>query len=133
VACTVKLNGVDADVELYEWFMRYSAAAVMHGRLPALVTTALNAPQGVNLMWDTPFMLLAVPLAPVTALAGPLASLTIVLTLGFAGSAASLFLVLRRWGCSLWPTALGGAVYGFSPGARQFRGGSGLWLAAGLV
>ena len=37
------------------------------------------------------------------------------LTLGFAGSAASLFWVLRRWGASLGAAALGGAVYGFSP------------------
>ncbi len=111
----LKQRGVDPDVVLFAWFMRYSAIAVMHGHLPALFTTALNAPQGVNLMWNTPFLLPAVPLAPVTALAGPTASLTIVLTLGFAGSATALFLVLRRWGCGLWPAALGGAVFGFSP------------------
>jgi hypothetical protein len=111
----LKVHGMDPDVVLFDWFMRYSATAVMHGHLPALVTTALNAPQGVNLMWDTPFLVPAVLLAPVTALAGPQASLTIVLTVGFAGSAATLFLVLRRWGCSTWPAALGGAIYGFSP------------------
>jgi hypothetical protein len=103
------------DNELFSWFLRYAATAVEHGRLPALVTTAMNAPQGLNLMWNTSFLLPGALLTPVTLLAGPQASLTLTLTLGFAGSAASLFWVLRRWGASLGAAALGGAVYGFSP------------------
>jgi hypothetical protein len=107
--------GDPGDVDLGAWFMRYAATAVAHGHLPALVTTAMNAPQGVNLMWNTSFLLPGVLLAPVTLLAGPQVSLTLALTLGFAGSAASLFWVLRGWGASLGAAALGGAVYGFSP------------------
>ena len=103
------------DVDLFAWFMRYDAIAIAHGHLPALVTTAMNAPRGINLMWNTSFLLPGILLAPVTLLAGPQVSLTIVLTLGFAGSAASLFWVLRRWGASIGAAALGGAVYGFSP------------------
>ena len=107
--------GNPGDTNLFAWFMRYSATAVSHGRLPALVTTGLNAPQGINLMWNTSIVLPGMLLAPVTLLAGPQASLTILLTAGFAGSAASLFWVLRRWGASLVAAGLGGAVYGFSP------------------
>jgi len=107
--------GDRGDVDLFAWFMQYAATAVAHGRLPALVTTMMNAPQGVNLMWNTSFLLPGVVLAPVTLLAGPQVSLTLTLTLGFAGSAASLFWVLRRWGASISAAALGGAVYGFSP------------------
>ena len=103
------------DVNLVAWFMRYSATAVSHGPLPALVTTGLNAPQGINLMWNASMLLAGIVLAPVTLLAGPQASLTILLTVGFAGSAASLFWVLRRWGASVTAAAIGGAVYGFSP------------------
>jgi hypothetical protein len=103
------------DVYQFAWYMRYAATAVEHGHLPALVTSALNAPQGVNLMWNTPFLLPGILLAPVTLLAGPQVSLTLMLTAGFAGSAASLFFVLRRWGVSLSAAAIGGAVYGFSP------------------
>jgi hypothetical protein len=66
-------------------------------------------------MWNTSFLLPGMLLTPVTLLAGPQVSLTIVLTLSIAGSAASLFWVLRRWGASLAAAALGGAVYGFSP------------------
>jgi hypothetical protein len=103
------------DVDLFAWFMRYSATAVTHGKLPALVTTAMNAPRGINLMWNTSVLLPAVLLTPVTVLAGPQVSLTIMLTLGFAGSAASLYWVLRQWSASQGAAALGGAVYGFSP------------------
>jgi hypothetical protein len=103
------------DVNLFAWFMRYEATAIAHGRLPALTTAALNPPHGVSLMWNTSLLLPGVLLAPVTLLAGPQVTLTLVLTLGFAGSAASLFLVLRRWGASLAAAAIGGAVYGFSP------------------
>jgi hypothetical protein len=103
------------DVNFFAWCMRYAATATSHGRLPALVTTALNAPRGVNLMWNTSFPLPGILLTPVTLLAGPQASLTVVLTLGFAGSAAALFWMLRRWGASTCAAALGGAVYGFSP------------------
>jgi len=108
-------RGDDHDVSFFAWFMRYAATAVAHGHLPALVTTALNAPRGINVMWNTSFLLPGILLTPVTLLAGPQVSLTIVLTLSIAGSAASLFFVLRRWGASLAAAAVGGAVYGFSP------------------
>ena len=102
-------------IDLFSWFIRYSAESVAHGSLPALVTTAMNAPHGINLMWNTSLLLPGVLLTPVTLLAGPQTSLTLLLTLGFAGSAASLFWVLRRWGVRIGPAALGGALYGFSP------------------
>jgi hypothetical protein len=111
------------DVNLFAWFLSYAATAVAHGHLPSLVTVALNAPQGVNMMWNTSVLLPGVLLAPLTLLAGPQASLNLALAIGFAGSAASLFWVLRRWGASISAAALGGAVYGFSP-ALLNAGGS---------
>jgi hypothetical protein len=100
------------------WFMRYAATAVSHGRLPALYTKALNAPEGINLMWNTGMLLPGVLLAPLTLLAGPQVSLTLLLTLGFAGSAATMFVVLRRWGAGYASAAVGGALYGFGPALR---------------
>lgn len=110
---TVAGNPTDADQ--FAWFLRYAAAAVRHGHLPALVTTAMNAPAGVNMMWNTPMLLPGVLLAPVTLLLGPQVSLTVLTTVGFAGSAAALYCVLRRWQVSVGAAALAGAVYGFSP------------------
>ena len=110
---TVAGNPNDADQ--FAWFFRYDATAIAHFRLPDLVTTAMNAPQGVNLMWNTPLLLPGVLLAPVTLLFGPQVSLTVLLTAGFAGSATAMFAVLRRWQVSVPAAALGAAVYGFSP------------------
>jgi hypothetical protein len=114
---TVAGNPNDAD--LFAWFLRYNATAVAHGRLPALVTAAMNAPQGINVMWNTSLLLPGVLLTPVTLLLGPQTALTVLMTLGFAGSAATLFLVLRRWEVSTGSAVLAGAVYGFSPALLQ--------------
>ena len=86
---TVAGNANDADQ--FAWFFRYDATAVAHFRLPALVTTALNAPQGINVMWNTFMLLPGVLLAPLTLLAGPQVSLTVLMTIGFAGDAFALF------------------------------------------
>ena len=107
------------DADQFAWFLRYDATAVAHGRLPALVTAAMNAPQGINVMWNTSLLLPGVLLTPVTLLLGPQTALTVLMTAGFAGSAASLFWVLRRWEVSTGAAALAGAVYGFSPALLQ--------------
>lgn len=108
-------NGDTEDVNQATWFLRYSATAVSHLRLPALMTTALNAPHGVNLMWNTSLLLPGVVISPVTLLFGPQVALNILLVIGFAGSAAAMFYVLRRWHASILAASLGGALYGFSP------------------
>ncbi len=113
----VAANPYDSDQ--FTWFFRYAATAVAHLRLPALITTGMNAPQGVNLMWNTPMLAPGVLLAPVTLLAGPQVSLTALMTAGFAGSALAMFAVLRRWDASVAAAAIGGLVYGFSPALIQ--------------
>jgi hypothetical protein len=108
-----------SDADAFAWFLRYAATAVAHGRPPALITTALNAPPGVNVMWNNFMLLPGVLLAPVTLAFGPQVSLTVMTTLGFAGSAAAMLYVLRRWGVSTAAAGLAGAVYGFSPALLQ--------------
>jgi hypothetical protein len=111
------------DADQFAWFFRYDATAVAHLRLPALITTGMNAPQGISLMWNTAMPLPGVLLAPLTLLAGPQASLTVLMTLGFAGSAVSMFATVRRWGASTAAACLAGAVYGFSPALVQSSAG----------
>jgi hypothetical protein len=107
--------GNPGDADQVALFMRYAADALSHLRLPALVTTGMNAPEGISLLWNPSSLFLGVVLAPITLLAGPQTSLTVALTLGFGGSALAMFWVLRRWGCGGGPAFLAGAVYGFSP------------------
>src|ERR1700735_2359627 len=111
------------DADQFAWFFRYDASAVAHLRLPALITTGMNAPQGISLMWNTSMPLPGVLLAPLTLLAGPQASLTVLMTLGFAGSAVSMFATARRWGASTAAAGLAGLVYGFSPALIQSSAG----------
>jgi hypothetical protein len=120
-ASRVPTYGVGArpDVVLNLWFMRYIGTAVWHGHLPALVTTALNWPHGINMMWNTSLLLPGVVLAPVTVLSGPATSLVVLLAAGFFLSALSMYLVLRRWGAGISAAFIGGAFYGFSPGMRM--------------
>jgi len=108
-------SGDPQDVDQATWFLRYAATAVEHFRLPALSTTAMNAPHSVNLMWNTSLLLPGIVITPVTALFGPQTGLTSLLVIGFAGSAASMYYVLRRWQASQLAAFLGGALYGFSP------------------
>jgi hypothetical protein len=107
--------GDPQDVNQATWFLRYTATAIEHFRLPALSTMAMNAPHGVNLMWNTSLLLPGIVATPVTALYGAQVGLTFLLVIGFAGSAASMYYVLRRWEASQLSAALGGALYGFSP------------------
>jgi hypothetical protein len=111
--------GTNNDQQIFLWFLRYSATAVSHGRLPALFTTALNAPQGINAMTNTSVLLPGVLLAPVTLAFGPAVTLTVMTTVGFAGSAGAMSWVLRRWGTSRGAALLAGFVYGFSPAVLQ--------------
>jgi len=113
------VGGNPYDTDQFAWFLRYDATAIAHFRLPALVTAAMNAPQGVSVMWNTFMLLPGILLAPLTLLAGPQVSLTVLMTAGFAGSAFAMVMVLRRWGASVPAAAIGGGVYGFSPALIQ--------------
>ena len=62
-------------------------------------------------------------LAPLTLLAGPQASLTVLMTVGFAGSALTMFATARRWQASIAAAGLAGLVYGFSPALIQSSAG----------
>src|SRR6185437_10892832 len=106
--------GNPGDADQVAWFPRYAAKAIAQLSLPAMTSTGLNAPHGISLMANPSSPFLGVLLTPVTLLAGPQASLTAALTLGFAGSALAMFAVLRRNGCTTVAAFLAGAVYGFS-------------------
>jgi hypothetical protein len=111
----LRQSGDPQDVNQATWFLRYTATAIEHFRLPALSTMAMNAPHSVNLMWNTSLLLPGIVVTPVTALFGPQVGLTSLLVIGFAGSAASMYYVLRRWQASQVAAFLGGGLYGFSP------------------
>jgi hypothetical protein len=102
------------DLAQNAWYLRWIPYALAHGHNP-FMTNAIEVPRGVNLAQQTMAPLLGVLAAPVTVSFGPVAGLNFALWLAITASAATCFLVLRRW--APWTPAafIGGLLYGFSP------------------
>jgi len=102
------------DTSLLTWFMAWPAYALTHGQSLFFSTRALH-PAGINIPANTSFLAISVPLAPVTWLAGPVASLNVAATLAPVAGALSARALLLRW--TTWQPAafLAGLFYGFSP------------------
>jgi hypothetical protein len=111
--------GVGGDPQLAIWFLHWQAFALAHGH-NLLFTTYLDAPQGVNLTWNTTAPLIGVLLAPVTLTAGAVFAYNLAETLGLAVSALAAFVMVRRYvqardAIGISAALIGGALYGFSP------------------
>ncbi|MDX6223729.1 MAG: hypothetical protein QOE64_105 [Frankiales bacterium] len=111
----------DSDVGLLSWFLQHDAHALAHGGHGLLITDDINAPAGVNLMWNTALLLPGILLAPLTWMAGGRTTFAVLLWLAPALSAYSLYWVLGR---TLRETPLisgrtpriaAGLLFGFSP------------------
>src|SRR3989441_2550709 len=111
--------GVGGDPQLAIWFLRWQGFALAHGH-NLLFTTYLDAPDGVNLMWNTTAPLLGVALAPLTLTLGGVFAYNLAETLGLASSAMAAFVMIRRYvratdTIGTVAALVGGALYGFSP------------------
>ncbi len=102
------------DSALTVWFLEWPAYALAHGLNP-LYSNALFHPVGVNLLSNTGTLALGVPLAPITWLAGPVATLAVASTLVPVASATAAYFLVARW--TRWAPAafVAGLLYGFSP------------------
>ncbi len=107
------LAGGGGDAQQTAWFLTWTPWAISHGQNPFL-TTHINAPDGVNLMWNALAPLAGLALWPVTATAGPVVAYDVLVTADLALAAWCAFLLLRRHVRPL-AAAAGGAFYGFSP------------------
>jgi hypothetical protein len=98
------------------FFFQHAADAVIHLHNP-LFTNLLGWPYGVNLMANTAFLGMAVPLIPVTLALGPGVSYAVALTIALAGTATAWYVVLLRHVTTHRGVAFAaGALVGFSPG-----------------
>nr|WP_035923131.1 hypothetical protein [Frankia sp. QA3] len=102
-----------SDAYLFSWFLGWTPHAFGSGLDPFL-THHINSPDGANILWSTPVVLLGLLAAPITLLGGPVTTLTVLLTLAPVVSGLALFWVLRRWVRDC-PAALAGLLYGFGP------------------
>jgi hypothetical protein len=115
------IAGNPDDVRLFGWYLEHGPQAVLHGRNPLYFTT-MNAPAGVNGMWNASLLFPALLMAPVTLLAGPLAAYNVAFIAGLAAGPVCAFPLMRRFAARDWAAAAGALAFGFSPAV----------LAAGL-
>ena len=113
-APTTRWIGSCCDPEQTIWFLRWIPYAIAHGTDP-LFTGLLNAPDGVNLMWNTSTPLLGLIASPVTLVGGPILAYNVMMTAAIVLSAWCAYLALRRYTHGTVGPIVGGAVYGFSP------------------
>jgi hypothetical protein len=106
--------GAGGDPQLVLWLLRWFPFAIQHGQMP-LLTTHLDYPAGVNLMWNTAFIPLAAVVAPLTLGPGAVLASNVLLVLSLGLSAWCAFFAIRRYTNSWLAAFLGGLLYGFSP------------------
>ncbi|MFG3713465.1 hypothetical protein ACIBTZ_09170 [Micromonospora sp. NPDC049460] len=117
------------DQILFEWMLARAARAVTGLENP-LYSSALNAPDGVNLMANTSVLGLGVPLTPVTLLFGSQAAFLVAVVGCLAGTATAWYVLLcRRLVDSRVAAAVGGLFCGFAPGMVA-QAGAHLHMAA---
>lgn len=101
------------DPNFYTWSLRWWPYAIAHGLNP-LATTAVGAPAGYGLAWVTSVPPLALLAFPVTVLAGPVVSFSLLVALSIPVSGWAAFVLCRRLTQRFWPALAAGAIYGFS-------------------
>ena len=99
---------------LYTWYFEWVEQSVVHLYNP-LFSSAMNAPDGFNVMWNTPLFLLSVLFLPLTATIGPIPTVGLLMLLAPVVSASTCYFVLRHiTGRTLGP-AVAATIYGFGP------------------
>src|SRR3989449_4500586 len=111
--------GVGGDPQLAIWFLRWQGFALAHGH-NLLFTNYLDAPQGVNLMWNTTAPLIGVAMAPRALTLGGVFAYSVAEPPVLATAARAAFVMIRRYVRATDPPGpiaalLGGALFGFSP------------------
>jgi hypothetical protein len=105
--------GGAGDADEYSWFLSWMPFALGHGLNP-LVSTYVNYPTGINLMWNTSVLLPSFVMSPVTMVFGAAFSYNILITLAPVLSATISHVAFRRWTGPL-PALAGALIFGFSP------------------
>ena len=103
------------DAEQTIWFLTWTPFAIGQHHNP-LITTYLNSPNGVNLLWNTAMPALGVLLWPITTVWNAVLTYNVVTTAAMAVSGFFAFLAIRRYVHGDVAAAIGGLVFGFSPG-----------------
>jgi hypothetical protein len=105
--------GTGNDPQIFMWSYAWWPHALGEGIDPVL-THAVWAPEGMNLMWVTSVPSAALLLAPVTLSAGPVAAWNLTGVIAPALAAFCAYLLCAHVARAYAPALLGGALFGFS-------------------
>jgi hypothetical protein len=120
------------DQALDEWFLAYATRAY-RGDF-TLVTSALNAPDGINVLGNASLVGLGVLLAPLTLAFGAPVTFAVATGFNLAANGAGWYLLLARTaGLHRLAAFIGGAFCGFAPGMVSQSNGHLHMTAAWLV
>ena len=114
---SARVAGNPNDTTLYCWWLQHGASSFLHGPRAFLVASSLNAPFGLNAMWNTSMLFPSVVLAPVTELAGPLASYNLLLIASPPLTAFVAHILLRRFVARDAAARTGALFWAFCPAA----------------
>jgi len=106
-------SGTSRDPQVFIWNFAWWPHALLHGLSPVVAHTVW-APEGINLTWTTAVPGLALLFAPLTLAAGPVASYNVAAVLMPALAAWTAFLLCRYLTRRIWPSLVGGYLFGFS-------------------
>ncbi len=107
------------DTSLFIWWFAHAADVVAgwfgqgSGERHLLYSTSMHHPAGVNGGWNTSVLGLALPLVPVTWIAGPIVAFNLAIIAAPVASALSAAALAHRFVPRL-PAFVGGFAYGFS-------------------
>lgn len=96
------------------WFLSWTAHGLGQPH-SLLFSDALNAPSGVNLMWNTPMLLLGIVAAPITLAWGPVVAYNLLIMAAFSLSAWAAYYVFQRYCGSRTAAWTGGLLFAFGP------------------
>ena len=105
--------GPGGDADEYAWFLAWVPYAIGHG-LDPLISTYVNAPHGVNLMWNTSALLPAFVASPFTVVFDAAFSYNLLMTTAPALTGLFCYIAFRRWATAV-PALAGALVSAFSP------------------
>ncbi len=105
--------GFSSDPKVFIWCFGWWPHAMLSGQNP-FVSSAVWAPSGVNLMWAASVPGLALLFAPLTLLVGPVESYDVASVLLPVLAAWTGFMLCRQLTRAVWPSLVGGYLFGFS-------------------
>jgi hypothetical protein len=105
--------GKPNDPQIFIWSFAWWPHAIAHGVNP-FYTHAIWAPEGLNIAWTATAPGLALLFTPLTWLVGPVVSYNVAAFTMPALAAWTAFLLCRHLTHVIWPSLVGGYLFGFS-------------------